>query len=309
MFGDDAARGDDDPLAVLPLDRLDNAETRQHAAGRNGEHAAVAVLDQRAALSYVLHDPILQNLVGQLGLAGRRRLFVADRACRLGRGGRRRHVTFFFSSLSMASAMCASLAAGSICARSTRSRRSTILANWLLALRAVPSRLALRAELSASSAFTACSAFASATPDFGAAAATGERCASPEADSDPATAPRPAASASEAASSANRDERADAATAAAPPASLGSSAASLGASAAASMAGGLAAASRLEASPRGGSALTASVEAARRRLPGAAPFAGDSGQVAGHFQGGVGLGLFHDRSLRIAGPPSIARFG
>src|SRR5580704_12567621 len=44
---DQAPRGDDDPLAVLPLHRLDPADTGQDAAGADFEQAAVAAFDQR----------------------------------------------------------------------------------------------------------------------------------------------------------------------------------------------------------------------------------------------------------------------
>jgi len=124
---------------------------------------------------------------------------------------------------------------------------------------------------------------------FGAAAATGERCASPEADSDPTTAPRPAASASEAASNANRDDRAGAATAAAPPAAAGSSAASLGASAIISIGAALPAVSWLDASPRGGSALIASVEGAPAFACGCAALPAIAGESPGSSEEASGF--------------------
>ena len=76
MLGDEAARGDDHPLAVLPLDPLNKAETREHAAGRDGEQSAVAVFDQCVAAPHVLHDLVRQNFIRQLGRTGRRRLIA-----------------------------------------------------------------------------------------------------------------------------------------------------------------------------------------------------------------------------------------
>src|ERR1700756_309844 len=54
----DSVRGDDDPLAVLPLDALDPAETRKDAAGRDVKQAAMTVLDQRPAAARFAHDPV-----------------------------------------------------------------------------------------------------------------------------------------------------------------------------------------------------------------------------------------------------------
>ena len=71
--GDGAAHGDDEPLTVLTLDRVDPADAGQHAAGADIEDAAVTALDQGAAVLHILNDPVLQNPVGQLRLFRRRR--------------------------------------------------------------------------------------------------------------------------------------------------------------------------------------------------------------------------------------------
>src|SRR5580700_10698502 len=69
---DHAPRSDDDPLAVLPLHRLDLADTGQNAAGADFKQAAVAAFDQRAVAADVLHDPVFDDAVDDLRL-GRRR--------------------------------------------------------------------------------------------------------------------------------------------------------------------------------------------------------------------------------------------
>ena len=136
----DAVRGDDDPLAVLPLDRVDAAETGQDAAGRDFEHAAITAFDQSTAAAHVLHDPVRQDFSGNFASAG-----VPAQAIEPVVSGAAEPAAdarpFFFSSRSTASAMRASFRLGSICARSIWSSRSASLANWLPALRAAASRL------------------------------------------------------------------------------------------------------------------------------------------------------------------------
>jgi hypothetical protein len=57
-------RRDDDPLAVLPFDAFDVAETRKETAVRYFKQLARAVLDQRPAAVCLAHDPIPQYFVG-----------------------------------------------------------------------------------------------------------------------------------------------------------------------------------------------------------------------------------------------------
>src|SRR5580704_7980731 len=83
--GDDAARSDDDPLAILPFHRFDPADTGQNAAGADFEQAAVAAFDQRAVAADVLHDPVFDDAVDDLRLE-RRRAHGCDRTRGLGRG-------------------------------------------------------------------------------------------------------------------------------------------------------------------------------------------------------------------------------
>src|SRR5579863_5899209 len=85
VFGNEPAGGDDDPLAALPLDGFDSAETRQPHTDRNVEHAATIILDQRMAAAHVLHDPIRQNLFRGPGFTGRDLWAGGDRTGRLRR--------------------------------------------------------------------------------------------------------------------------------------------------------------------------------------------------------------------------------
>ena len=115
-------------------------------------------------------------------------------------------MTLFFSSRSSASAMCASFAAGSACARSTRSRRSASLANWPLALCDAPSRFAFSAGQLGELGLGRLRAAVRSIVAF--AVLVGQKCATPVAERDPTKEPSAAAAASDAASMAKRNERA-----------------------------------------------------------------------------------------------------
>src|ERR1700722_2967456 len=78
---DHAPRGDDDPLAVLPLHRFDPADTGQNAAGADFEQAAVAAFDQRAVAVDVLHDPVFDDAVDDLRLSRRRGHWRGSHGC------------------------------------------------------------------------------------------------------------------------------------------------------------------------------------------------------------------------------------
>ena len=73
--GDNAARGYDDPIAVLPLDRLHPAEAGKHTAAGDLEDVAVAIFDQCTAAAHGMEDPIRQDLLGAYCFGGSRRIF------------------------------------------------------------------------------------------------------------------------------------------------------------------------------------------------------------------------------------------
>ena len=95
-----------------------------------------------------------------------------------------------FWSRSTASAIRASFAFGSACARSMRSRRSASLTNWLLALRAAPSMYVLSAD----SALGACASDAAALEEPGGTYA--QNWLTPPAEREPTNDPSAAAVAS-----------------------------------------------------------------------------------------------------------------
>src|SRR5262249_52477414 len=116
-------------------------------------------------------------------------------------------ITLFLSfwSRSTASAIRASFAFGSACARSMRSRRWATLATGLLGLRAVPSTYVWSADNAESSALGACASDAAALEEPGATYA--RNWLTPPAERDPTNDPSAAALASEAAIMARRSGR------------------------------------------------------------------------------------------------------
>ena len=60
--GDQAARGHDDPLTILPLDALHPAKAGKRAVVGDLEKVAVAIFDERMATPHAAEDPIRQNL-------------------------------------------------------------------------------------------------------------------------------------------------------------------------------------------------------------------------------------------------------
>src|SRR4249919_811321 len=60
LLDDEAARGDDDPPAVLFADRLHPAEPRQHVAGLHLDEA-VAPLDQRRSVAHLIERPAVDD--------------------------------------------------------------------------------------------------------------------------------------------------------------------------------------------------------------------------------------------------------
>ena len=65
-LGDDAARGDHDPAAVLLADRMNAAETWNVVARRNFHHAELRALDEGRVAIDVTHRPAGQRRVGGL---------------------------------------------------------------------------------------------------------------------------------------------------------------------------------------------------------------------------------------------------
>src|SRR5580700_578389 len=86
---DHAARGDDDPLAVLALHRFDPADAGQNAAGADLEQAAVSAFDQRTVAVDILHDPVFDDAVDDFRLGRRRGLWRRRHGCDRTRGLRR----------------------------------------------------------------------------------------------------------------------------------------------------------------------------------------------------------------------------
>src|SRR5258705_9529029 len=60
-LGDDAARGDHDPAAVLLADRMNAAETWNVVTRRNFHHAEFGALDERRVAIDVAHRPADQR--------------------------------------------------------------------------------------------------------------------------------------------------------------------------------------------------------------------------------------------------------
>jgi hypothetical protein len=59
---DEPPRGHDDPMTILPLDRLHPSKPRNRAAAGDLENVAVAIFDQRTAPAHV-QDPIRHDLL------------------------------------------------------------------------------------------------------------------------------------------------------------------------------------------------------------------------------------------------------
>src|SRR5262245_44462886 len=59
--GDEATRGHDDPLTVLPFDALHPAKAGKRAVAGNLEEVAVAIFDERMPAAYAKEDPIRQD--------------------------------------------------------------------------------------------------------------------------------------------------------------------------------------------------------------------------------------------------------
>jgi hypothetical protein len=74
-WGDNPAHGYDDPIAALPLDRLDPAEAGKHAAAGDLEDVAVAIFDQCTAAANGMEDPIRQDLLRAFCFGRSRRTF------------------------------------------------------------------------------------------------------------------------------------------------------------------------------------------------------------------------------------------
>ena len=98
-------RGCDDPIAVLPLDRLHPAEAGKHAAAGDLEDVAVTIFDQCAAAAHAMEDLIRQDLLRAFCVSGSRRSFGIVPVVSTDAGAADDAITLFlsFSSRSMAS--------------------------------------------------------------------------------------------------------------------------------------------------------------------------------------------------------------
>src|SRR6516225_9107729 len=76
--GDQAARGHDDPLTILPLDALHPAKAGKRAVVGDLEEVALAIFDECMAAPHAVEDPIRQNFC-----LSRSRATVWNRACDL----------------------------------------------------------------------------------------------------------------------------------------------------------------------------------------------------------------------------------
>jgi hypothetical protein len=59
---DQAARGHDDPLTIMPLDALHPTDAGKRAVVGDLEEVAVAIFDERMAAAHAVEDPIRQDL-------------------------------------------------------------------------------------------------------------------------------------------------------------------------------------------------------------------------------------------------------